>query len=76
MELTQLTIDAIREGLAGRKFSAEELVRATGLPLSEARNHFEAQASQDGVVEASGQLRTVAVSLFKIANDIITLVFR
>lgn len=49
---------------------AEELATVTGLPLIEARDHFEAQATQDGVVEASGQLRTVAVSLFKIANDL------
>jgi fumarate hydratase class II len=49
---------------------AEELAQATGLPLVEARDHFEAQASQDGVVEISGQLRTVAVSLSKIANDV------
>ncbi|ALG06600.1 class II fumarate hydratase [Kibdelosporangium phytohabitans] len=47
-----------------------ELAEATGLPLTEARDHFEAQATQDGVVETSGQLRTVAVSLFKIANDL------
>jgi fumarate hydratase class II len=47
-----------------------ELAEATDLPLTEARNHFEAQATQDGVVETSGQLRTIAVSLFKIANDI------
>jgi fumarate hydratase class II len=49
---------------------SEELARTTGLPLTEARNHFEAQATQDSVVETSGQLRTIAVSLFKIANDI------
>jgi fumarate hydratase class II len=49
---------------------AEELTRLTDLPLTEARDHFEAQASQDGVVEASGQLRTVAVALYKIANDV------
>jgi fumarate hydratase, class II len=49
---------------------SEELASLTGLPLTEARDHFEAQAAQDGVVEASGQLRTVAVSLFKIANDL------
>ena len=47
-----------------------ELASLTGLPLTEARDHFEAQASQDGVVELSGQLRTVAVALFKIANDV------
>ncbi|WP_027934107.1 class II fumarate hydratase [Amycolatopsis thermoflava] len=49
---------------------AEELAKVTGLPLTEARNHFEAQASQDSVVETSGHLRTVAVSLAKIANDL------
>jgi fumarate hydratase class II len=49
---------------------AGELASATGLPLVEARNHFEAQAAQDGVVETSGHLRTVAVSLSKIANDV------
>ena len=42
----------------------------TGLPLTEARNHFEAQGARDALVEASGQLRTVAVGLYKIANDI------
>ncbi|RVW02857.1 class II fumarate hydratase [Rhodococcus xishaensis] len=48
-----------------------ELVRSTGLDaLTPARNHFEAQAARDGLVEASGALRTVAVSLTKIANDI------
>ncbi|RSM87025.1 class II fumarate hydratase [Kibdelosporangium aridum] len=47
-----------------------ELAAATGLPLTEARDHFEAQATQDSVVETSGQLRTIAVSLFKIANDL------
>jgi fumarate hydratase, class II len=49
---------------------AEELARVTGLPLTEARNHFEAQATQDSVVETSAHLRTVAVSLNKIANDL------
>jgi fumarate hydratase class II len=42
----------------------------TGLPLTEARNHFEAQGARDALVETSGQLRTIAVGLFKIANDI------
>ena len=42
----------------------------TGLPLTEARNHFEAQSAQDGLVEVSGVLRTIAVSLYKIANDV------
>ena len=45
---------------------AEEL----SLPLREAANHFEAQGARDAVVEASGALKTVAVSLMKIANDI------
>ena len=44
--------------------------RDTGIPLTEAVNHFEAQSVQDSVVEASGELRTIAVSLMKIANDI------
>src|SRR5204862_7688878 len=48
----------------------DELQRSTGLPLTEARNHFEAQGARDGLVELSGQLRTVAVSLTKIANDL------
>ncbi|HEX5543748.1 MAG TPA: class II fumarate hydratase [Micromonospora sp.] len=48
----------------------ERLRETTGLPLTEARNHFEAQGSADALVETSGQLRTVAVSLYKIANDI------
>ncbi|MDT3399956.1 class II fumarate hydratase [Streptomyces sp. B1866] len=47
-----------------------EVARATGLPLTEARNHFEAQGARDGLVETSGQLRTVAVGLTKIANDL------
>ncbi|WP_405601621.1 class II fumarate hydratase [Streptomyces sp. NBC_01410] len=47
-----------------------EVARATGLPLTEARNHFEAQGARDALVETSGQLRTVAVSLTKISNDL------
>jgi fumarate hydratase class II len=42
----------------------------TGVAFREARNHFEAQGAKDGLVEASAQLRTIATSLFKIANDI------
>ena len=42
----------------------------TGTPLVEAHNHFEAQAAQDSLVETSGALRTIAVSLVKIANDL------
>ncbi len=48
----------------------DELNEATGLTFTEARNHFEAQASRDGLVEASGQLRSIAVSLYKICNDL------
>ncbi|MEW1900550.1 class II fumarate hydratase [Streptomyces sp. NPDC086147] len=47
-----------------------EVARTTGLPLTEARDHFEAQGARDGLVETSGQLRTIAVSLTKIANDL------
>ena len=48
----------------------EGLSKETGLALCEAANHFEAQAARDACVEASGALKTVAVSLIKIANDI------
>jgi fumarate hydratase class II len=47
-----------------------KLRKMTKLPLAEARNHFEAQGARDALVETSGQLRTVAVGLYKIANDI------
>jgi fumarate hydratase class II len=46
------------------------LAEDTGLPLTEARNHFEAQSSRDGLVELSGVLRTIAVGLTKICNDL------
>jgi fumarate hydratase class II len=42
----------------------------TGWPFRETRNHFEAQANQEGAVETSGALKTVGVSLMKIANNI------
>jgi fumarate hydratase class II len=48
----------------------DDLARSTGLPLTEARDHFEAQGARDALVELSGQLRTVAVSLVKICNDL------
>ncbi|MGA3541454.1 class II fumarate hydratase [Micromonosporaceae bacterium DT194] len=48
----------------------ERLREMTGLPLAEARNHFEAQGSRDALVETSGQLRTIAVGLYKIVNDL------
>ncbi|WP_311203222.1 class II fumarate hydratase [Brachybacterium sp. p3-SID957] len=46
------------------------LAEQTGLPLTEARNHFEAQSARDGLVEMSGALRTIAVSITKICNDL------
>jgi fumarate hydratase class II len=46
------------------------LEHRTGIAFFEAKNHFEAQGGKDAVVEASGQLKTIATSLFKIANDI------
>jgi fumarate hydratase class II len=46
------------------------LVDQTGLPLREARDHFEAQGGREGLVEASGTVRTVAVALVRIANDL------
>ncbi len=47
-----------------------ELAAASGLPITEAEDHFEAQANRDALVEASGALRVVAVSLTKICNDL------
>ncbi len=55
-------------GLAGEVIVA--LADELDLPLTEARDHFEAQGSRDALVEASGVLRTVAVGLNKISNDI------
>ncbi|MEZ5143604.1 MAG: class II fumarate hydratase [Acidimicrobiales bacterium] len=58
---------------APRGFAAKvigRLAERTGLPLSEAPDHFAAQAARDALVELSGQLRTIAVSLVKIANDL------
>ncbi|WP_448611679.1 class II fumarate hydratase [Geodermatophilus sp. URMC 60] len=54
-------------------FAAAIIERLAGeleLPLTEARNHFEAQSSRDALVEGSGQLKTIAVGLVKIANDL------
>jgi fumarate hydratase class II len=48
----------------------EILAENTGLPITEATDHFEAQSARDGLVEMSGQLRTIAVSLTKICNDL------
>lgn len=56
------------EGFSARVI--ELIAEHTGLPLREADNHFEAQAAQDSLVEMSGALRTIAVSLVKIANDL------
>ena len=47
-----------------------ELAADSGLPITEAKDHFEAQGARDGLVEASGALRTIAVSLTKICNDL------
>ncbi len=47
-----------------------DLEDRTGIAFFEAQNHFEAQGAKDAVVEASGQLKTIATSLFKIANDL------
>ncbi|GAC1367187.1 MAG: class II fumarate hydratase [Actinomycetota bacterium] len=53
---------------AGRALAA--LRSRTGYPLVEAANHFEAQGARDAVVEVSGALKSVAVSLARIANDL------
>jgi fumarate hydratase, class II len=49
---------------------AEHLHKETGIPFVEAKNHFEGNANRDGLVESSGLLRSIAVSLFSIANNI------
>jgi fumarate hydratase, class II len=46
------------------------LAADSGLPITEALDHFEAQGARDGLVEASGALRVIAVSLTKICNDL------
>jgi len=56
------------DGFAERAITA--LADDTGLAFTEARNHFEAQGGRDGLVELSGQLRTIAVGLTKICNDL------
>jgi fumarate hydratase, class II len=65
---------AVGTGLnAPPEFAARVIGRLAddlGLPLTEARNHFEAAGSRDALVEASGVLRVVAVSLYKICNDL------
>ena len=65
---------AVGTGLNTRKYWAESVAArisdATSLPFKTAENKFEVMAAHDAMVEMSGALRTVAVSLFKIANDI------
>lgn len=56
------------EGFASRAIA--QISSRTGLPLTEAPDHFEAQGSRDAVVEASGALKTIAVSMARIANDL------
>jgi len=55
-------------GFAARVIA--KLAQELQLPLTEARDHFEAQASRDALVEASGVVRVIAISLYKIANDL------
>ncbi len=52
------------------KLVIADLAKQTGIDFVEAKNHFEAQSAKDSIIEASGQLRTIALSLGKIANDI------
>ena len=52
------------------RIAISKIAALTGSDFKETDNHFEAQATQDAAVEVSGQLRTVAVSLMKIANDV------
>ncbi|MSR64306.1 MAG: class II fumarate hydratase [Verrucomicrobiae bacterium] len=52
------------------KLVCAELSKQTGIEFKKCADHFEAQAAKDAVAEVSGHLKTIAVSLFKIANDI------
>jgi fumarate hydratase class II len=65
---------AVGTGLnAPRRFAPTviaDLAERLGLPLTEARDHFEAQGGRDALVETSGAARTVAVSLYKCATDL------
>ncbi len=65
---------AVGTGVNTHEHFAREVIQAIsdeiGYPFHEAENHFEAQAAQDAVLEVSGTLKTVAVGLLKIANDI------
>src|SRR6266700_4893880 len=83
-ERAQKSMDALRElALGGTAVGTglnrhvdlpgkmlRHLGQRTGIAFYEAKNHFEAQGGKDAVVEVSGHLKTIAVSLFKIANDI------
>ena len=55
---------------ASRRRSSPSSPQTSGLPITEALDHFEAQGARDGLVEASGALRVIAVSLTKICNDL------
>jgi fumarate hydratase class II len=57
-----------KQGFAPRVIAC--VASMTGLRLIEARDHFEAQGARDALVEASGACRTVAISLYKISNDL------
>src|SRR5207344_2335701 len=52
------------------KKALDHIKQRTGVAFYEAKNHFKAQGAKDAVVEASGHLKTIAVTLFKIANDL------
>ncbi len=75
-KLSELAIGGTAVGTGintNRKFGrlvASELSAATKIKMTEASNHFEAQSSQDAVVELSGQLKTYASALLKISNDL------
>ena len=74
--LSELAIGGTAVGTGintSRKFGrlvAKELSSSTKMKFKEAPNHFEAQSSQDGIVELSGQLKTYASALLKISNDL------
>jgi fumarate hydratase class II len=75
-ELSELALGgtAVGTGVNTHRDFAERVIERlavrTGLQLEETDNHFQAQGTLDGAVAASGQMRTIAVSLMKVANDV------
>ena len=62
---------AQRQAVLGQPAHADYLAKETGIDFIEAVNHFEANAQRDGLVDCHGHLRTIANTLFNVANNIL-----